>query len=111
MTRTPTLQRIAFALAASAAYPIVLAPVPLRVYPANVPSDLIGRVDQKLLMSKIAYVADGGLYENEGVDPLLSLIKTLPRKLPILLIIVDGSERMETMSLKEGKVWGPISVS
>jgi hypothetical protein len=102
--------RLSQALAASAAYPIVLAPVPLRVYPANVPSDLIGRVDQKLLMSKIAYVADGGLYENEGVDPLLSLIKTLPRKLPILLIIVDGSERMETMSLKEGKVWGPISV-
>jgi predicted acylesterase/phospholipase RssA len=102
--------RLSQALAASAAYPIVLAPVPLRVYPNNVPQDLLGRVDQKLLQSKIAYVADGGLYENEGVDPLLSMVKTLPRKLPILLIIVDGSQRMETMSLKEGKVWGPISV-
>src|SRR5690606_28656625 len=57
---------LAKALAASAAYPILLAPVPLRVYPEYVPPHLAGRVDQKLLQSSVAYVADGGLYENEG---------------------------------------------
>ncbi len=98
------------ALAASAAYPIMLAPVPLRVYPNNVPAELLGRVDQKLLQSSIAYVADGGLYENEGVDPLLSLVKTIDRNQPILLVIVDGSERMETLKLKEGKIFGPSTV-
>ncbi len=98
------------ALAASAAYPIVLAPVPMRVYPNQVPPELLGRVDRKLLESRIAYVADGGLYENEGVDPLLSLVKTIDRDQPILLIIVDGSERMETLKLKEGKIFGPSTV-
>jgi hypothetical protein len=98
------------ALAASAAYPILLAPVPLRVYPQYVPPHLAGRVDEKLLQSSVAYVADGGLYENEGVDPLLSLIKTVDRKQPVLLIIIDGSERMETMRLREGKIFGPVTV-
>lgn len=98
------------ALAASAAYPILLAPVPLRVYPANIPLHLQGRLDQKMMQSPIAYVADGGLYENEGVDPLLSLMKTLDRDQPVLLLIIDGSERMETMKLREGKVFGPVTV-
>src|SRR5690606_31922758 len=56
------------ALAASAAYPILLAPVPMRVYPGYVPQHLVGRVDKNLLQSNIAYVADGGLYENDGAD-------------------------------------------
>ena len=98
------------ALAASAAYPILLAPVPLRIYPNHVPQPLAGRSDQKLLQSSIAYVADGGLYENEGVDPLLSLIKTLDKDAPVLLLIIDGSERMETLRLNEGKTFGPVTV-
>lgn len=98
------------ALAASAAYPILLAPVPLKIFPANVPPHVVGRVDEKLLQSPVAYVADGGLYENEGVDPLLSLIKTVDAEQPVLLIIIDGSERMETMRLPEGKVFGPTTV-
>lgn len=98
------------ALAASAAYPILLAPVPLKIFPANVPPHVVGRVDEKLLQSPVAYVADGGLYENEGVDPLLSLIKTVDPAQPVLLIIIDGSERMETMRLPEGKVFGPTTV-
>lgn len=98
------------ALAASAAYPIMLAPVPMRVYPGNVPPALAGRVDVKLMQSPVAYVADGGLYENEGVDTLMSLIKTLPRELPVLLVIIDASARMETMRLREGKMFGPVTV-
>lgn len=101
--------RVSKALAASAAYPILLAPVPLRIFPGNVPYHLLARVDQKLLKSAIAYVADGGLYENQGVDPLLSIVKTLPRSQPVLMIIVDGSQRMETLQLGEGKIWGPVS--
>jgi len=97
------------ALAASAAYPILLAPVPLRVYPNNVPHELLGRIDRKLLESKIAYVADGGLYENEGVDPLLSVVKSIDPNQPVLLLIVDGSERMETLRLNEGKIFGPVT--
>lgn len=98
------------ALAASAAYPILLAPVPLRIYPNHVPQELAGRVDRSLLQSNIAYVADGGLYENEGVDPLLSFVKTLPYDMPVLMLIIDGSERMETLKLNEGKIFGPITV-
>lgn len=98
------------ALAASAAYPILLAPVPLRVYPNYVPPHLAGRIDQKLLQSSVAYVADGGLYENEGVDSLLSLVKTIDSDQPVLLIVIDASERMETMRLHEGKIFGPVTV-
>lgn len=98
------------ALAASAAYPILLAPVPLQVYPQQVPRELHNRIDQNLLQSSVAYVADGGLYENEGLDPLLSLLKTLPRSQPVLMIIIDGSERMETMKLNEGEIFGPVRV-
>lgn len=101
--------KVSKALAASAAYPILLAPVPLRIFPANVPAHLLSRVDDKLLKSAIAYVADGGLYENQGVDPLLSIIKTLPKDQPVLVVIVDGSQRMETLQLGEGKIWGPVS--
>lgn len=102
--------QVSKALAASAAYPILLAPVPLRVYPGNVLPDLAGRVDRKLLQSSVAYVADGGLYENEGVDPLLSLLKTVDPQMPVMLIIIDASARMETMSLREGKIFGPTTV-
>jgi predicted acylesterase/phospholipase RssA len=102
--------RLAQAIAASAAYPLLLAPVPLRVYPQNVPGTSFGRVDNNLTLSQVAYVADGGLYENEGVDSVLSMLKTLPREQPVLMLVVDASQRMETMALGEGKVWGPTSV-
>jgi hypothetical protein len=102
--------RLAQSIAASAAYPMLLAPVPLRVYPEYVPGTSLGRVDNNLTLSEVAYVADGGLYENEGVDSILSLLKTLPREQPVVLLVVDASQRMETMALGAGKVWGPTSV-
>lgn len=102
--------RLAQSIAASAAYPMLLAPVPLRVYPQFVPGTSLGRIDNNLTLSEVAYVADGGLYENEGVDSILSLLKTLPREQPVVLLVVDASQRMETMALGEGKVWGPTSV-
>ncbi|MCX7624995.1 MAG: patatin-like phospholipase family protein, partial [Candidatus Sumerlaeaceae bacterium] len=66
--------RVARAVAASAAYPIALAPVRLTVYSDRVPPALIDRTDEKLRESKYLYIADGGVYENQGIDPLLSLI-------------------------------------
>jgi hypothetical protein len=71
-----------------------------------VPHHLVDRVDSKLLQSKIAYVADGGLYENDGADVLLSLIKTIDNRQPVLVIIIDGSARMETLRLNEGEIFG-----
>lgn len=123
--------RLARALAASAAYPMVLAPVPLRTFPeratpcaiaqgARAAKILSGRdgepeaclrpLNTRLLQSEILYVADGGLHENEGLDPLLSMIKTLPRRQPVLLIVIDGTVRMETLKLGPGKIWGPTTV-
>lgn len=102
--------RVARAVAASAAYPILLAPVRLYVYPDRVPSDLRGRIDEALLESRYLYVADGGVYENQGIDPLLSAMRTLPRQQPVLLIVIDGSQRMETVRVSGHKIWDPFSV-
>lgn len=102
--------RVARAVAASAAYPVLLAPVRLNLYPDRVPQELRDRSDEVLLESKYLYIADGGVYENQGIDPLLSLIRTLPRSQPILLIVIDGSQRMETVKVTGHKIWDPYSV-
>jgi len=102
--------RLSHALAASAAYPMLLAPLALQVFPHHVPPSSSPRLNSKLLEGQVAYVADGGIYENEGVDSLLSLLKTMDRKQPVLLIVIDAAQRMETLALGEGKVWGPTSV-
>jgi predicted acylesterase/phospholipase RssA len=102
--------RLAQAVAASAAYPVALAPVRLNIYPAHVPRELVGRADETLLESKYLYVADGGVYENEGMDPLISLIRTLPANQPIFLIAIDASQRMETVRVTGHKIWDPFSV-
>ncbi len=118
--------RLSRALAASAAYPIALAPITLRTYPGHVPTAAFEQaiaadagipirkgarsVNGRLLLSPVLYVADGGIHENEGLDSLLSLIQTVPRRQPVMLIVIDGTVRMETMILGPGKVWGPISV-
>ncbi len=102
--------RLAQAVAASAAYPVALAPVRLNIYPDHVPRELLGRADEALLESKYLYVADGGVYENEGMDPLISLIRTLPANQPIFLIAIDASQRMETVRVTGHKIWDPFSV-
>lgn len=102
--------RLAQAIAASAAYPIMLAPLALRVFPEKVPPANVARIDPKLLQSQVVYVADGGLIENEGLDSLLSLVKSMDRDQPVLLLVIDASQRMQTMALGEGKVWGLTSV-
>lgn len=102
--------RVSQAVAASAAYPIILAPVRLQVYPDRVPPQLASRAGKELLSSECVYVADGGVYENQGVDPLLSLLKTLPPKQPVLLIVIDASQRLQTITAKKHKIWDPISV-
>lgn len=102
--------RLAQAVAASAAYPIVLAPFRLQVFSPFVPPRAAGRASNELLASEFLHIADGGLYENEGVDALLSLVKSLDRKQPILLIIIDASQRMETVKAEKHKIWDPITV-
>lgn len=102
--------RVARAVAASAAYPVALAPVRLNIYSQLVPATLMDRADEELLESRYLYVADGGVYENQGIDPLLSLIRTLPRNQPVLLIVIDGSQRMETIRVTGHKIWDPYSV-
>lgn len=102
--------RVARAVAASAAYPIALAPVRLNIYPDRVPQDLRGRADEALLDSKYLYVADGGVYENQGIDPLLSVLRTVDKNQPVLLILIDASQRMETVRVTGHKIWDPISV-
>ena len=100
--------RLARALAASAAYPVMLAPVPLWTYGDRVPPDDIPRSDPSLLRSPRLYVADGGLVENEGIDPLLSILRTLPRRRPVIIVVIDGTTKIEIMNLGPGKVWGPL---
>lgn len=102
--------RLAHAVAASAAFPVVLAPVRLQVFPEYVPPVLQGRVSEGLLNTNYIHVADGGLYENEGIDPLLSILRTLPKDQPVLLIVVEASQRMETVGSARNKVWDPMSV-
>lgn len=102
--------RVARAVAASAAYPIALAPLRLNIYPDNIPAKLRDRTDEALKESKYLYVADGGVYENQGIDPLLSLVRTLPRNQTVFLIVIDGSQRMETVRVTGHKIWDPFSV-
>jgi predicted acylesterase/phospholipase RssA len=102
--------RIAQAVAASAAYPIILAPFRLQVFAGAVPERSRGRASADLLASEYIHIADGGLYENEGVDALLSLIKSLPRSQPVLMLVVDASQRMETVKANKHRIWDPITV-
>ncbi|MGC8741013.1 MAG: patatin-like phospholipase family protein [Candidatus Sumerlaeaceae bacterium] len=102
--------RVARAVAASAAYPIALAPLRLNIYPESIPEPRRDRTDEALKESKYLYVADGGVYENQGIDPLLSLVRTLPRSQPVFLIVIDGSQRMETVRVTGHKIWDPFSV-
>jgi predicted acylesterase/phospholipase RssA len=102
--------RVARAVAASAAYPVALAPLRLRIYGDQVPRELRNRVDEGLLESQYLYVADGGIYENQGIDPLLSLLRTLDRNQRVLLIVIDSSQRMETVRVTGHKIWDPFSV-
>ncbi len=104
--------RLGQAIATSAAYPIILAPVRYRVFPDRVHPRLFqsGRANNELLASKYVYVADGGVYENNGLDSLISLTRTISRNRPILYIIIDASQKMETMKIDTPKVWGPASV-
>lgn len=102
--------RVAHAVAASAAYPIVLAPFRLKVYPQNVPQTSAGRVSPQLLESPWIHVADGGLVENEGVDALISLLKTLDRNQPVLLIVIQANFRLETKKVDRNEIWGPLDV-
>lgn len=103
--------RLSRALAASAAYPMLLAPVPLKTFPERASAgDAERPSNTRLLNSPVIYVADGGLHENEGIDSLLSLIKSLPDDQPVLLLAIDGTVRMETLKLGPGKIWGPTTV-
>lgn len=102
--------RVAQAIAASSAYPIALAPLRLNIYPDHVNPALAGRIDSNLMTSKFLYVADGGMYENEGIDPLLSVLRTIDRNQPVLLLIVDASQRMETIKVSGHKIWDPFTV-
>lgn len=99
------------AIATSAAFPIALAPVRLRIFPEHIPDPVRGnRIDTALLESRYLYVADGGVYENNGIDPLLSLVRTVPRRQPVLVIVVDASQRLETMRIGKHRVFDPITV-
>ncbi|MEI7632668.1 MAG: patatin-like phospholipase family protein [bacterium] len=102
--------RVAEAVAASAAYPILLAPYRLKVYPNNVPDKLYKRRDPELLQSSWVQVADGGLYDNLGVDSLVSIIKTFKRSQPVLLIVIDADAKTEIVKLARPRSWGPLSV-
>ena len=102
--------RVADAIAGSAAYPVVLAPFRLRVYPNNVPPDLKPNVSPKLLESPYIHVADGGLFENEGLDACLSIVKTMPRNQPIMIIVIMSGFNLETIPVSKNKTWGPIAV-
>lgn len=101
--------RLANAVAASAAYPIVLAPVRLRVYPENIPPQLLQRAGD-LVKSNSVYVADGGLVENQGLDALMSILNTMNRKQPIMVIIVDASQPMKPI-VSDRKIWDPFTVT
>lgn len=102
--------RVSRAIAASAAYPIYLAPLKLRMYPEAVPEPLYGRADTGLLQSRFLYVADGGIYDNTGADTLISILRTIPKSQPVMIVIVDGTLPMETERINSSKIWGPLSV-
>ncbi|MBX7245706.1 MAG: patatin-like phospholipase family protein [Candidatus Sumerlaeaceae bacterium] len=102
--------RVSQAVAASAAYPILLAPFRLKVYKDCVPADLAGRATPELLNSPWLHVADGGLYENLGIDPILNMMKTVDRNQPVMMIVIEADQRMETYSVERNKSWGPFAV-
>ncbi len=102
--------RVARAVAASAAYPIALAPLRLTIYSDKIPPELRGRSNEALRESRYLYVADGGVYENHGIDPFMSVLRTVDRRQPVLLIVIDGSQRMETVQVTRHKIWDPFSV-
>jgi hypothetical protein len=100
------------AIAASAAYPLILAPYRVATYPQFVPPSPKGHfLNRAILESPYIYVADGGVYENNGTDALLSLLRTVPRSRPVIIIAIDASQRMELIKTEtRTKVWGAFTV-
>jgi predicted acylesterase/phospholipase RssA len=99
--------RLATALAASAAFPVLLAPVRLQVHPESIPPALCNRGLPELMQSDYLHIADGGLHDNFGTDSLLSVAKALPKDQPVLLVIIDATVRSETLRLGRSKTWYP----
>ena len=100
------------AIAASAAYPLILAPYRLATYPQAVPPSPKGHFpNPAILESPYIYVADGGVYENNGTDALLNLLRTVPRSRPVIMFAIDASQRMELIKTEtRSKVWTPFTV-
>jgi hypothetical protein len=99
--------RLSTALAASAAFPVVLAPVRVRVFPESIPSRFLNRGIPELRESRYLHIADGGLHDNFGTDSVLSLIRALPKEQPVMVIVIDATVRSETLKLNRNKIWYP----
>jgi hypothetical protein len=99
--------RLATALSASAAFPVILAPVPLQVWPGSIPPQLVDRGPDELRESTFLHIADGGLHDNFGTDSLMSLVRALPPDQPVMVIIIDATLRSQTLKLGRSKIWWP----
>ena len=101
---------VANAVSASMAYPIFLAPFNLKVYPQCIPATLEANLPERVQESPWIQVTDGGVFANDGADSLFSLLKTIPKNKPVLILYVQGGFGLEPMASKRGRIWGLTSV-
>lgn len=78
--------KVGDSVAASAAYPLILPPYNLKLYHDAIPAD--STLDPDTRRSKWLQITDGGVYSNDGLDSLCSIIAGQPKSRPIFIIFV-----------------------
>lgn len=102
--------RLSKAVACSMAYPIWLSPMSLKVYPDNIPPEQQGILPDRVRNSRWIQVCDGGVFANDGIDSVLSLVKTMPQNTPVMVIYIHGGFGLEPMASTRDRIWGVSSV-
>ncbi len=97
--------RIADAVAASAAYPLYLPPYNLKVYRDNLDYSRPPVLDPEVLRSPWLQISDGGMYSNDGLDALYSLIRQLPQSRPVLVLFLYSQDLRVAYTDRDHSWW------
>ena len=101
--------RVGDAIAASAAYPLFLPPYNLKVYRDRVPQTGVYAIDSETLRSPWLQISDGGLYSNDGLDVLYSLVRKMPASRPVLIFFVYSND-LDIKYTGRDRTWWIVSI-
>ncbi|MDD4280490.1 MAG: hypothetical protein PHX74_12240, partial [Candidatus Sumerlaeales bacterium] len=78
--------------------------------PDNIPPEQQGILPDRVRNSRWIQVCDGGVFANDGIDSVLSLVKTMPQNTPVMVIYIHGGFGLEPMASTRDRIWGVSSV-